>query len=272
LFVTPFLFALRRVAAAHRWLALGLWLLASTLASPPLLAAPQPKPAADTTARRPPLATATEPALRLRQPVAATARLDELRRQREFRYAQVAEAPSAWSLFWARFWAWVAGLIGEHTSAAFWKVVIYGLLGGAVVFVVLKLLQVDVTTIFGRSPRRAKGLEYDTTTENIHELDFASRLREAEESGNYRLALRLGYLQLLKLLSDQHLIDWQPDKTNHAYLRELASGRPAARPAFGELTRQFEYVWYGELPLPASLYRQAREAQQQFGRHDLAGR
>ncbi|MGI4865720.1 MAG: DUF4129 domain-containing protein [Janthinobacterium lividum] len=258
---------LGRVAAGRRWLALVLWLLASSLASQPLVAAPAPKPAADTAARPLPLATAPEPTLRLRQPAAAKTRLDELRRQREFRYAQEVEpAPSAWSLFWVRFWQWLAELIGEHTSATFWKVVLYGLLAGAVVFVVLKLLQVDITTIFGRSPRRAPGLEYDTATENIHELDFVARLREAEDSGNYRLALRLGYLQLLKLLSDQHLIDWQPDKTNHAYLRELATGRPAGTPAFGELTRQFEYVWYGELPLPAGLYRQAREAQQQFGR------
>ena len=98
------------------------------------------------------------------------------------------------------------------------------------------------------------------------------RLAEAEAAGNYRLALRLGYLQLLKLLSDQNLIRWQPDKTNHAYLAELPGEH--LRAPFRELTRQFEYVWYGELPLPAGLYQQARAGQQGFrqalGQHVLS--
>jgi hypothetical protein len=151
--------------------------------------------------------------------------------------------------------------------------VVYALLAGAVVFVVLKLLDVDLTAAFGRAPRRRTALDYDTATENIHELDFATRLREAEDGGNYRLALRLGYLELLKHLTDQGLIDWQPNKTNHAYLRELADSRPTARAPFSELTRQFEYVWYGELALPAAGYQQARAAQQQLGQQlNPAGR
>ena len=64
-------------------------------------------------------------------------------------------------------------------------------------------------------------LAYDTAAENIHEVDFATRLAEAEAAGNCRLAVRLGYLQLLKQLTDRGLIHWQPDKTNHAYLAEL---------------------------------------------------
>jgi hypothetical protein len=202
-----------------------------------------------------------------RPPAAATTRLDELHGEHEFRYNEVATstAPSPWEMFWYRFWRAVGRLLGHSSYQGFWRWVVYALLAGAIAFVVLKLLDVDLTAAFGRAPRRGPALDYDTTTENIHELDFATRLREAEDSGNYRLALRLGYLELLKHLTDQGLIDWQPNKTNHAYLRELADSQPAARASFGELTRQFEYVWYGELALPAAGYRQARAAQQQLG-------
>ena len=243
-------------------LLLGCWALAAR----PALAAPLPaSPALADTVRRALTGPATAPAGGLRPPPAATARLDELRQEHEFRYVQTETAPSAWDLFWARFWRWLFEAIGQHTTALFWKIVLYGLLALAVVFVVLKLLQVDVTAAFGRSARKSK-LDYDTEAENIHELDFDTRLREAEASGDYRLAVRLGYLRLLKLLTDQGLIDWQPDKTNHDYLRELAAARPATRPAFAELTRQFEYVWYGELELSGGLYRRVRDEQQQLAR------
>lgn len=130
---------------------------------------------------------------------------------------------------------------------------------------VLKLLQVDLTRAFGRAPRRAP-LAYETLAENIHELDFAEQLRLAEEAGNRRLAVRLGYLALLKQLSDRDLIAWQPDKTNRTYVGELASQRPALRPPFAELTRQFEYVWYGELPLSPAQYAEVRAGQLDLGK------
>jgi hypothetical protein len=210
--------------------------------------------------------------VRLRQPAAATERLRELASQRAFDYRQAPPAPSPqdslWRRFWRRVFRWLRNLLGGPLAPSyngFWRWVIYGLLAAAVVFVVLKLLEVDLTRAFGRAPRRA-ALAYETLGENIHELDFPAQLRAAEEAGNFRLAVRLGYLALLKQLSDRALIEWQPDKTNQAYLRELASQRPALRPAFAEATRQFEYVWYGELALTPALYAAVRTGQVALGR------
>jgi len=94
-------------------------------------------------------------------------------------------------------------------------------------------------------------------------VDFATRLAEAEAAGNWRLAVRLGYLQLLKTLSDNALINWQPDKTNHAYLAELPLAG-TLRVDFREITRQFEFVWYGELALSGPLYERVRAGQRAF--------
>ena len=257
---------MRKVNTKRGWLA-GL-LLASGLA----LAS---GPAARAQASQAP--TEQAPSVRLRPPPAATARLDELRSQHAFDYREAPpaseEASSAWSRFWNRFFRWLLSKfdwVGGYSYEGFWRWVIYGLLAAAVVFVVLKLLQVDLTRAFGRAPRRA-ALDYETLSENIHELDFPTQLREAEEAGNLRLAVRLGYLALLKQLSDANLITWQPDKTNQTYLRELASQRPTLRPPFAELTRQFEYVWYGELPLTPAQYAEVRAAQVALGRQ-LGGR
>jgi hypothetical protein len=119
-------------------------------------------------------------------------------------------------------------------------------------------MKVDITGAFGRSARR-NPLAYDTAAENIHEVDFRTRIAEAEDAGNFRLAVRLGYLEVLKHLTDNGLIQWQPDKTNHTYVAELAAG--PVRDAFRGATREFEYVWYGELRLNRALYQQARAHQ-----------
>ena len=246
-------------------------LLAGLSLAPALPIAAQVVPPA-TLATPPPLAPDQAAPVRLRQPPAALARLRELHGQHEFDYHEVRpaadEGNSLWGRFWARVRQWLAdhfSWLGGYSYDGFWRWLIYGLLGAAVVWVILKLLQVDLTAAFGRTPRRV-ALAYETLSENIHELDFPTQLREAEEAGNLRLAVRLGYLALLKQLSDRHLIDWQPDKTNQTYLRELAIQRPNLRPPFAETTRQFEYVWYGELPLSPALYAGVRAGQLGLGR------
>ena len=262
----------RRAGYCRRGLLSGLVLLVaacSVLAAPPQ---PGPRlwrhraPALADTATAPPLPAdaATQPPLR--RPAAE--RLQELRGQHDFQYVETKAVPVAGRSLWQRFlgwlWDWLSELFDTEGGHTVGNVVFYGIMGAALVFAVLKLLQVDLTRVFGRAPRSLP-LDYEAGEENIHELNFDDALTQAEATGNLRLAVRLGYLQLLKQLTDRNLIDWQPDKTNQTYGRELEASRPAARPAFGELTRQFEYAWYGELPVSAGLYRQVREAQQQFG-------
>ena len=186
------------------------------------------------------------------------ARLRELAGQRDFRYVEPDQSTNAWDAFWARIWRWLGNLLRTPTGRVTWKYGVYAAILAALVFAVLKLLQVDVTAAFGRSGRRGQ-LAYDTGAENIHEVDFRTRIADAEAAGNFRLATRLGYLEVLKHLTDGGFIQWQPDKTNHAYLLELPAG--PLHEAFRAATREFEYVWYGDLRLNSALYQQARASQ-----------
>ena len=194
-------------------------------------------------------------------------RLRELAGQHDFRYEEPAPSNAVVESLLARFWRWLDELLSTRPGHITRQYLIYALILVVLVFAVLKLLQVDITGVFGRSARRAP-LGYDTGTENIHELDFPARLAEAEAAGNWRLALRLGYLALLKALTDTGRIAWQPDKTNHAYLAEVPAG--PLREAFRQATREFDYAWYGELRLTPALYQQAR-AQQRTVSGLLAG-
>ncbi|WP_221766292.1 DUF4129 domain-containing protein [Hymenobacter metallilatus] len=200
--------------------------------------------------------------VRLRRPAAA--RLSELRGQRDFRYVEVKSEQSDWSAFFAPFWRWLADVLDTPAGNFAWKYGFYAVLVAALVFAVLKILQVDITRAFGRAPRQAP-LSFDTETEDLHGLDLDGLLAQAEAEHSYRLAVRLGYLQVLRQLSDKGLIRWQPDKTNHDYLYELPAG-PLPE-AFRELTRQFEYVWYGEQDdLTAADYERVRTTRQAFQR------
>jgi len=210
-------------------------------------------PSPSTLAARP----APLPAVRLRRP--APERLRDFRKQRDFQYVEVHSEMSPWDLFWARVWQRVGEWLSSRSYQGFWRYVFYALFLGALIFVILKLLEVDVTHAFGRSPRRA-ALDYATESEDIHALDFPALLAEAEAAGNYRLAVRLGYLQALKQLTDAGHLEWQPDKTNLAYEQELPAG--PLRTAFAEVSRQFEYVWYGELTLTPAHYAHTRASRQ----------
>jgi hypothetical protein len=88
--------------------------------------------------------------------------------------------------------------------------------------------------------------------ENIHEIDFDKDIRDAEKDGDYRRAIRLLFLKVLKNLSDAELIYWDPNKTNHQYLYEL-KGTNIYSP-FVQCVNIFDRVWYGEWEIDQTYY------------------
>jgi len=83
--------------------------------------------------------------------------------------------------------------------------------------------------------------------ENIFELNFEKEIQKAIDAKNYRMAVRLMYLQTLKELSVRNLINYTHEKTNSDYLFQLAGTFYYKN--FFRLTRDFEYVWYGHFTL-----------------------
>jgi hypothetical protein len=88
--------------------------------------------------------------------------------------------------------------------------------------------------------------------EKIHEVNLEALLQEALASKNYKMALRLHFLIIIKLLSQQGKIDWKKEKTNWEYHSELTDRELAGE--FKEIIRSFENFWYGEYPLTEYKY------------------
>lgn len=98
---------------------------------------------------------------------------------------------------------------------------------------------------------RGKGedvtVDLKSQEEDLDPTVYEQQINAAIADGKYRLAVRLLYLQTLRLLSDKGVITYSREKTNAAYLRGMIS-TPWYK-AFAGLTLDYEYIWYGEVPV-----------------------
>ena len=196
--------------------------------------------------------------IQVRRP--APTHLRDLQTDRDYQYGTDAPPPENPI---ARFFAWLWGKLSEFlASEAYqnvWQYVILIAIAGAVIYLLMKANVLDF--LF---PKKAQSnqLDYENFTENIHELDFDAAIQEAIDSRNFRLAVRLLYLQTLKYLTDAGHIDYKPDKTNRQYVYELTNS--PLRADFEKLTRQFEFVWYGDAPVDDNQFIAIQDAFGQF--------
>ncbi|HET9056163.1 MAG TPA: DUF4129 domain-containing protein [Chitinophagaceae bacterium] len=87
--------------------------------------------------------------------------------------------------------------------------------------------------------------------------DMTARKIRAVQSGNYRMAVRFAYLELLQFLTDKRIIEVRSDKTNYQYVSELKSYSWVD--AFAALTLTYEYVWYGKYEIGSEKYNRIDE-------------
>lgn len=116
-----------------------------------------------------------------------------------------------------------------------------------IALVVLLLYYVVVNTYFEAKIKRTniQGGDLQKAIENIEEIDIDGLLDRATKEGNFKVAVRLYYLSLLKKLHSLGVIDWKKDKTNRDYLGELLL-RNFYFDEVRKLTLFYETVWYGE--------------------------
>lgn len=194
-------------------------------------------------------------------------KLNEYRANKDFQYERFKEPPKS---VWDRFWDWVWGkwnkfwqeVLSTESGRTSFKTILILLAVAVLVFFILKLSGMTKSGLFGR--KSGDGLDYTTSEEDIHTINFDDSIQEAINNGNLRLAVRLLYLQSLKKLTDIGLINWQINKTNIAYVQELSGS--SYQPAFSNLTLQFESNWYGDVPIDTNEFNSVREQFNQFNR------
>lgn len=167
---------------------------------------------------------------------------DRYRDSKEFQYeTKIVETPSLWERFWVWAWRKYTEIMSTPAGRATMKVLYWGIAIGAILFFVFKVTRMNRLAMFANDAKNSTG--YKIESEDIHAIAFEAAIRDALQNGNYRLAVRLLYLQNLKLLSDRNMIAWQPNKTNTDYWREITNSQ--LQQSFKKVTGIFEYAWYG---------------------------
>jgi hypothetical protein len=84
--------------------------------------------------------------------------------------------------------------------------------------------------------------------QSLNTIDLSSQIEKSIQEKNYRLAVRYYYLWVMKVLSEAQLIEFNIDKTNQDYTRELSRKNTFSRERlslFIQCTHYYEYLWFG---------------------------
>jgi hypothetical protein len=180
----------------------------------------------------------------------ADGKIDDLKQDPDLDYTITPTVESVWSRILWFIASLFLSMLSDADEGGWLKYLIWGIGIAILMYVIMRLLKIDALRVFYSG--EGKSITYTALDENIHEMDFDKLISKAVAAGDYRLAIRLQFLQALKILSDKHLIHWQPGKTNHDYMMEL--GKSNLRTGFTELNEYFEYAWYGNFPIAPELF------------------
>lgn len=136
----------------------------------------------------------------------------------------------------------------DFVKTLFWIL----LIGGFVALLIWFLASGNIS-LFKKQYRVQEQVEAGSEEEeDIFSLKYETDIQKAINTGNYRLAVRLLYLQTLKEMAERNIIKYSPEKTNSDYLFQL--GKSRYYKSFFRLTRHFDYTWYGHFMLTAESF------------------
>lgn len=139
-------------------------------------------------------------------------------------------------------------IAGSFLSILLWTVII-------AFFVIVIWLYVKDNNI-NMFVKRAKKI--DTIDEidynNIFEIDYNKQIENAVNAGNYNVAARLGFLKLLKQLSQKNIINYGIEKTNFEYQFQLINTKYYQ--SFNAAAICYDYAWYSGIIITANQYNQ----------------
>lgn len=134
--------------------------------------------------------------------------------------------------------------------------ILYGIIALAALFIIVRLIINHKGRWFFEKEGKPLTINLANVEAHIHEVDFGELIRATEAAGDTRQSIRLYYLWLLKSFSDREIIDWQPEKTNADYTREMKDEN--RKKQFRYLSYLFNHIWYGAFSINDTEYRQAR--------------
>ena len=176
-------------------------------------------------------------------------KLESLKNQKAFQYDFNETAVETWyQRLWKKILEWLSRI---SELGLIIQIVFYAILLCILVLLILSLMGVTVKSLFYKKPA-SFAVPVHENEMNIHEINFDQLIHNAVNNENFNAAVRYGYLKMLKLLNDVHLLHWERNKTNRQYISELQSDD--LKNWFAQICRDYEYAWYGNFNIGKSSY------------------
>lgn len=96
----------------------------------------------------------------------------------------------------------------------------------------------------------------DTAPTEIPLTELQRMLQEALARGDYRGAVRIYFIFIIRDLSQKNWIIWEKEKTNFQYLREMSNRSEYAQ--FNQSVSYFEIIWYGKREIDKNTFEQIK--------------
>ncbi len=145
---------------------------------------------------------------------------------------------------------------------AWFKTLVWLIIIGAFVAFLVTYLSGSNINLFRKKNVTIANQDPEEMPEDIFAINYQKEIDKAAAAGNYRLAVRLMFLQLLKNMSERNIINYKQDKTNFDYLSEVHS--TSWYQQFFKVTRNYEYSWYGKFDISEDAYQLIRKDFDQF--------
>ncbi len=151
--------------------------------------------------------------------------------------------------------------IPKNDTSVNWTIVL--VIFGVIVLAILFALGFKPSFLFRKNTKDITiSSENALADDDINNIKFESELDKAIRLKNYKLAVRIMYLEILKNLNDKQLIDWIKNKTNLDYVREIRN--IDLKSDFRQITNSFDYVWYGNFNIDTSTFNLMQDKMQAF--------
>lgn len=190
----------------------------------------------------------------------------------DYNYFKYDDGDSAWEKFqnwlnlqWRKFLDWLFSGVSEgnlwNYVALILKILLIVGLGLLIIWLFNKYYVVKQKS----PPPDQSQINLSEDERLIQQKDLSTLIQEAESEGNYRLASRYLFLNVLKHLKDKNFIEYQFQKTNADYKSEITD--PDIKSNFAYAARFYEFVWYGDFKLEASDFTTAKRRFETFMTH-----
>ncbi|WP_338222458.1 DUF4129 domain-containing protein [Algoriphagus confluentis] len=177
--------------------------------------------------------------------------------KREFQYEEIVYENN----WWEEFKSWLNHLWYEFLDLFFGTIDTSGLtnfiaqLAPYLLVLILMGVLVWIALKYGVGNNPQSGIQVQGMSSDellLQRRDLHALAEEALARQDYRQAVRYRYIEALQQLISRKLIEWKSFKTNRDYLRELQGN--ALQAPFSEVTRIYNFVWYGHFELDKATF------------------